>query len=60
MLADADQTGDLDTTRQRPGSRSPLDENNPTKSDVGLRLRPNNTITGTVYRDDNRDKDDRS
>ena len=32
------------------------DEKNPTKGDVDFGYVPNNTIKGTVYRDDNRDK----
>ena len=37
-------------------SRSPSTRTSPTKSDVDFGYVPNNTITGTVYRDDNRDK----
>ena len=56
VLADADQTGDPDTTLDNASKPITLDENNPTKSDVDFGYAPNNTITGTVYRDDNRDK----
>ena len=56
VLADADQTGDPDTTLDNASKQITLDENNPTKSDVDFGYAPNNTITGTVYRDDNRDK----
>ena len=56
VLADADQTGDPDTTLDNASKPITLDENNPTKSDVDFGYVPNNTITGTVYRDDNRDK----
>ena len=56
VLADADQTGDPDTTLDNASQPITLDEKNPTKSDVDFGYVPNNTITGTVYRDDNRDK----
>ena len=56
VLADADQTGDPDTTLDNASKPITLDEKNPTKSDVDFGYVPNNTITGTVYRDDNRDK----
>ena len=56
VLAYADQTGDPDTTLDNASKSITLDENNPTKSDVYFGYVPNNTITGTVYRDDNRDK----
>ena len=56
VLADADQTGDPDTTLDNASKPITLDEKNPTKSDVDFGFVPNNTITGTVYRDDNRDK----
>ena len=56
VLADADQTGDPDTTLDNASKPITLDENSPTKSDVDFGYVPNNTITGTVYRDDNRDK----
>ena len=56
VLADADQTGDPDTALDNASKPITLDENNPVKSDVDFGYAPNNTITGTVYRDDNRDK----
>ena len=56
VLADTDQTGDPDTTLDNASQPITLDENNPTKGDVDFGYVPNNTITGTVYRDDNRDK----
>ena len=56
VLADADQTGDPDTTLDNASKPITLDEKNPTKSDIDFGYVPNNTITGTVYRDDNRDK----
>ena len=56
VLADADQTGDPDTTLDNASKPITLNEKNPTKSDVDFGYVPNNTITGTVYRDDNRDK----
>ena len=56
VLADADQTGDPDTTLDNASKPITLDEKNPTKDDVDFGYVPNNTITGTVYRDDNRDK----
>ena len=56
VLADADQTGDPDTTLDNASKPITLDEKTPTKSDVDFGYVPNNTITGTVYRDDNRDK----
>ena len=56
VLADADQTGDPDNKLDNASQPITLDENNPTKSDVDFGYVPNNTITGTVYRDDNRDK----
>ena len=56
VLADADQTGDPDTTLDNASKPITLNEKNPTKGDVDFGYVPNNTITGTVYRDDNRDK----
>ena len=56
VLADADQTGDPDTTLDNASKPITLNEKNPTKSDIDFGYVPNNTITGTVYRDDNRDK----
>ena len=56
VLADADQTGDPDNKLDNASQPITLDENNPTKGDVDFGYVPNNTITGTVYRDDNRDK----
>ena len=56
VLADADQTGDPDTTLDNASKPITLDEKNPTKDDVDFGYVPNNTITGTVYRDDNHDK----
>ena len=55
-LADADQTGDPDNKLDNASQPITLDEDNPTKGDVDFGYVPNNTITGTVYRDDNRDK----
>ena len=55
-LADADQTGDPDNKLDNASEPITLDEKNPTKGDVDFGYVPNNTITGTVYRDDNRDK----
>ena len=56
VLADADQTGDPDNKLDNASEPITLDEKNPTKGDVDFGYVPNNTITGTVYRDDNRDK----
>ena len=56
VLADADQTGDPDNKLDNASQPITLDENNPTKGDVDFGYVPNNTIKGTVYRDDNRDK----
>ena len=55
-LADADQTGDPDNKLDNASQPITLNEDNPTKGDVDFGYVPNNTITGTVYRDDNRDK----
>ena len=55
-LADADQTGDPDNKLDNASEPITLDEDNPTKGDVDFGYVPNNTITGTVFRDDNRDK----
>ena len=55
-LADADQTGDPDNKLDNASEPITLNEDNPTKRDVDFGYVPNNTITGTVYRDDNRDK----
>ena len=55
-LADADQTGDPDNKLDNASEPITLDEDNPTKGGVDFGYVPNNTITGTVYRDDNRDK----
>ena len=55
-LANADQTGDPDNKLDNASEPITLDEDNPTKGDVDFGYVPNNTITGTVYRDDNRDK----
>ena len=55
-LTDTDQTGDPDSKLDNASEPITLDEKNPTKGDVDFGYVPNNTITGTVYRDDNRDK----
>ena len=55
-LADTEQTEDPDATKDNASEPVTLDEDNPTKGDVDFGYVPNNTITGTVYRDDNRDK----
>ena len=55
-LADTDQTGDPDNKLDNASEPITLNEDNPTKGDVDFGYVPNNTITGTVYRDDNRDK----
>ena len=55
-LADADQTGDPDNKLDNASEPITLDEDNPTKGHIDFGYVPNNTITGTVYRDDNRDK----
>ena len=55
-LTDADQTGDPDNKLDNASEPITLDEKNPTKGDVDFGYVPNNTIKGTVYRDDNRDK----
>ena len=55
-LTDTDQTGDPDNKLDNTSEPIALDEKNPTKGDVDFGYVPNNTITGTVYRDDNRDK----
>ena len=56
VLTDTDQTGDPDNKLDNASKPITLDEKNPTKGDVDFGYVPNNTITGTVYRDDNRDK----
>ena len=56
VLADTDQTGDPDNKLDNASEPITLDEKNPTKGDVDFGYVPNNTIKGTVYRDDNRDK----
>jgi len=56
VLTDTDQTGDPDNKLDNASEPITLDEKNPTKGDVDFGYVPNNTITGTVYRDDNRDK----
>ena len=55
-LTDTDQTGDPDNKLDNASEPITLNEDNPTKGDVDFGYVPNNTITGTVYRDDNRDK----
>ena len=55
-LTDTDQTGDPDNKLDNASEPITLDEDNPTKGGVDFGYVPNNTITGTVYRDDNRDK----
>lgn len=55
-LTDTDQTGDPDSKLDNASEPITLDEKNPTKGDVDFGYVPNNTIKGTVYRDDNRDK----
>ena len=55
-LTDTDQTGDPDNKLDNASEPITLDEKNPTKGDVDFGYVPNNTIKGTVYRDDNRDK----
>lgn len=56
VLTDTDQTGDPDNKLDNASEPITLDEKNPTKRDVDFGYVPNNTIKGTVYRDDNRDK----
>ena len=55
-LTHTDQTGDPDNKLDNASEPITLDEKNPTKGDVDFGYVPNNTIKGTVYRDDNRDK----
>lgn len=55
-LTDTDQTGDPDNKLDNASEPITLDEKNPSKGDVDFGYVPNNTIKGTVYRDDNRDK----
>lgn len=55
-LTGTDQTGDPDNKLDNASEPITLDEKNPTKGDVDFGYVPNNTIKGTVYRDDNRDK----
>ena len=55
-LTNTDQTGDPDSKLDNASEPITLDEKNPIKGDVDFGYVPNNTITGTVYRDDNRDK----
>ena len=55
-LTDTDQTGDPDNKLDNASEPITLDEKNPTKGDVDFGYVPNNTIKGTVYRDDNRDQ----
>ena len=55
-LTDTDQTGDPDNKLDNASEPITLNEKNPTKGDVDFGYVPNNTIKGTVYRDDNRDK----
>ena len=55
-LTDTDQTGDPDNKLDNASEPITLDEKNPIKGDVDFGYVPNNTIKGTVYRDDNRDK----
>ena len=55
-LTDTDQTGDPDNKLDNASEPITLDEKNRTKGDVDFGYVPNNTIKGTVYRDDNRDK----
>ena len=56
VLTDTDQTGDPDNKLDNASEPITLDEKNPTKGDVDFGYVPNNSIKGTVYRDDNRDK----
>ena len=56
VLTDTDQTGDPDNKLDNASEPITLDEKKPTKGDVDFGYVPNNTIKGTVYRDDNRDK----
>ena len=55
-LTNTDQTGDPDSKLDNASEPITLDEKNPIKGDVDFGYVANNTITGTVYRDDNRDK----
>ena len=55
-LTDTEQTGDPDNKLDNASEPITLNEKNPTKGDVDFGYVPNNTIKGTVYRDDNRDK----
>ena len=56
VLTDTDQTGDPDNKLDNASEPITLDEKKPTKGDVDFGYVPNNTIKGTIYRDDNRDK----
>ena len=55
-LADLEQTEDPDSTKDSTSGVVEVNHNNPSVENVNFGYVANNTITGTVYRDDNRDK----
>ena len=55
-LADLEQTEDPDATKDSTSGVVEVNHNNPSVENVNFGYVANNTIKGTVYRDDNRDK----
>ena len=55
-LTDLEQTEDPDATKDSTSGVVQVNHDNPSVENVNFGYVPNNTITGTVYRDDNRDK----
>ena len=55
-LTDLEQTEDPDATKDSTSGVVQVNHDNPSVENVNFGYVANNTITGTVYRDDNRDK----
>lgn len=53
-IKDMDQTEDPDGTKDNASGKISIGTDNPTQTGVNFGYNPNNTIKGSVYRDDNR------
>ena len=53
-IKDMDQTEDPDGTKDNASGKISIGADNPTQTGVNFGYNPNNTIKGSVYRDDNR------
>lgn len=54
VIKDMDQTEDPDGTKDNASGKISIGADNPTQTGVNFGYNPNNTIKGSVYRDDNR------